>query len=139
MCKFLCKPVVNLAFSEAMSFEIQRMSSETSLIWQSRLLVADSVTKDNKHKWTKERLCGGESTPTLKIDLTYHVIIVLYYPHFDSRCQDHTIRNIIESIYTSMIYQKITLTVFTLENLETSLKITTVIMSFDECKSVRRC
>ena len=27
LCKILCKPVVNLAFNEIMSFEIQRMSS----------------------------------------------------------------------------------------------------------------
>ena len=52
------KPVVNLAFNETMSFEMQRMSSETSLIWQSRSLVRDSGSKGNK--WAKGRLCGGE-------------------------------------------------------------------------------
>ena len=30
MCKILCKPVVIVAFNETMSFETQRMSSETS-------------------------------------------------------------------------------------------------------------
>ena len=49
---------VYLAFNKIMSFEIQRMSSKASLIWQSRLLVRDSGSKGNK--WTKERLCGGE-------------------------------------------------------------------------------
>ena len=48
------KPVVNLAFSETVSFEIQRMSSETYLIWQSRSLLSDSGTKGKK--WSKERL-----------------------------------------------------------------------------------
>ena len=37
----VCKPVVYLAFNETMSFEIQRISSEMSVIWQSRLLIAD--------------------------------------------------------------------------------------------------
>ena len=50
--------MVNLAFYDTMSFEIQRMSSETSLIWQSRSLLRDSGSKGNK--WTKEWLCGGE-------------------------------------------------------------------------------
>ena len=34
--------MVNLALNEAMSFEILRMSSETSLIWQSHSIVQDS-------------------------------------------------------------------------------------------------
>ena len=50
--------MVNLDFYETMSFEIQRMSSETSLIWQSRSFVRDSGSKGNK--WTEEWLCGGE-------------------------------------------------------------------------------
>ena len=41
MCKILCKPVLNVAFNETMSFETQRMSSETSVSWQSRWLVRD--------------------------------------------------------------------------------------------------
>ena len=46
-----------------MSFEIQIMFSEMSLIWQSRSLVRDSGSKDNK--WTKERICGGENFRSL--------------------------------------------------------------------------
>ena len=39
---------MNLSFSEAMSFDIQKMSSKTSLIWQSRSLVPDSGSKGKK-------------------------------------------------------------------------------------------
>ena len=35
--------------------------------------------------------------------------------------------------------EKNTLAGFTLANLETSLKVSTVIISFDKCKSVRQC
>ena len=49
---------LEFGFGEIMSFEIQRMSSETSHICQSRSFVLDSAIKGNK--WTKERLCGGE-------------------------------------------------------------------------------
>ena len=58
MCKILCKPVVNVAFNQTMSFEIQRMSSETLVSWQSRSLVRDAGSKGNKQ--IKEWLCGGE-------------------------------------------------------------------------------
>ena len=58
MCKILCKPVVNLAFNETMSFQIQMMSSETSIIWQNGSLVRDSGSKSKK--WTKEWLCEEE-------------------------------------------------------------------------------
>ena len=54
MCKVLCKPVVNVAFNETMSFETQRMSSETSGSWQSRSLAWNSGSMDT------QRLCGGE-------------------------------------------------------------------------------
>ena len=37
--------VANLAFYETMSFATQRMSSKTSLIWQSRSLVRDQAAK----------------------------------------------------------------------------------------------
>ena len=37
--------MVNVAFNETMSFGTQRMSSETSVSWQSRLLVRDQVAK----------------------------------------------------------------------------------------------
>ena len=40
--------MVNVAFNETMSFKTQRMSSETSVSWQSRSLVRDSDSKDNK-------------------------------------------------------------------------------------------
>ena len=43
---------MDLAFNETMSFEIQRMSSETSLIWQSRLLVRDSGSKRGEYECT---------------------------------------------------------------------------------------
>ena len=44
--------------NETMSFETQRMSSETSVSWQSHSLVRDSGSKGNKYK--KEQLCRGE-------------------------------------------------------------------------------
>ena len=43
--KFYVIQVVNLALNEIMSFEILRMSFETSLIWQSCSLVRDSGSK----------------------------------------------------------------------------------------------
>ena len=48
MCKILCKPVVNVAFNETMSFETQRMSSETSGSWQSRSLTWNSGHMDTR-------------------------------------------------------------------------------------------
>ena len=47
---------MNLAFNETVSFEIQRMSSATSLMWQSRSFVRDSGSKGNK--WTKNGAVG---------------------------------------------------------------------------------
>ena len=38
--------------------KVQRMSSETSIIWWSRSFVRDSGSKGNK--WTKQRLCEEE-------------------------------------------------------------------------------
>ena len=48
MCKILCKLVVNVAFNETMSFETQRMSSETSGSWQSRSLAWNSGRMDTR-------------------------------------------------------------------------------------------
>ena len=36
--KLLCKPIVNLAFSETISFQTQRMSSKTSLLCERKVI-----------------------------------------------------------------------------------------------------
>ena len=48
MSKILCKPVVNVAFNEIMSFETQRMSSEMSGSWQSHSLAWNSGSMDTR-------------------------------------------------------------------------------------------
>ena len=50
MCKILCKAVVNVAFNEIMSFEIQRKPSETSVGRVVRSLEIQVAKATNRQK-----------------------------------------------------------------------------------------
>ena len=50
MCKILFKPVVNVDFNETMSFETQRMSSETSVGTVVRSLEIQVAKATNRQK-----------------------------------------------------------------------------------------
>ena len=59
---------------------------------------------------------------------------LLFFLSFFYHNYEETVTN-----FEKDMFRKEPLAVFTLENLDTSLKVSTVIISFYKCKSVRKC